>query len=224
MILKKVKNEVGATAIEYGLLASLIAVSAIGGMSAVGMNLKNTYCTISTHLGGSGTCSGGGSSGTGGNGSPAGSGNITTGNGENNSEIPTSITTEDDMDKLKNSLVDNFDDSLLDKSFGGKNYYDIWSFNNPQNALTLMNNYNNDPKNSNDQITHVFGIYDKSTNKPITSWQKASEGLQDQINGNNYIETGDIGQGSLEVTTQSGHVYTINGKANTMTKNLIKGS
>lgn len=83
MILKKVKNEVGATAIEYGLIASLISVLAVSGMSAVGVNLSNTYCTISKHLGGSGTCSGNAdnSASTGGSASANGSAESSTSSG-----------------------------------------------------------------------------------------------------------------------------------------------
>jgi pilus assembly protein Flp/PilA len=44
------KNEVGATAIEYGLLASLIAVAAIAAMSLVGTSLQNTFNTVASDL------------------------------------------------------------------------------------------------------------------------------------------------------------------------------
>jgi len=40
----------GATAIEYGLLASLIAVAMITGVSAVGENLQSTFQGVSTHI------------------------------------------------------------------------------------------------------------------------------------------------------------------------------
>ncbi len=36
------KNEKGATAIEYGLIAALIAVAAIGAMGALGNAISNT--------------------------------------------------------------------------------------------------------------------------------------------------------------------------------------
>ena len=42
------KDESGATAIEYGLIVSLIAVVIVGAVTAVGTNLKTTYTTIST--------------------------------------------------------------------------------------------------------------------------------------------------------------------------------
>lgn len=44
------KNEAGATAIEYGLLAALIAVAAMVGMRAVGSELGNTFTTVSAAL------------------------------------------------------------------------------------------------------------------------------------------------------------------------------
>jgi pilus assembly protein Flp/PilA len=37
------KNEDGATAIEYGLIAALIAVAAIVAMGSLGNTLKNTF-------------------------------------------------------------------------------------------------------------------------------------------------------------------------------------
>jgi pilus assembly protein Flp/PilA len=42
-----VKDESGATAIEYGLIAALIAVVIIGAVTAVGTNLKTTFNTVS---------------------------------------------------------------------------------------------------------------------------------------------------------------------------------
>ena len=44
------KNEDGATAIEYGLLASLIAVAAIAAMSLVGTSLQHTFNTVASDL------------------------------------------------------------------------------------------------------------------------------------------------------------------------------
>lgn len=45
-----VKNESGATAIEYGLIAALIAVAAIAAMSAVGNKLGNTFNNVEAKL------------------------------------------------------------------------------------------------------------------------------------------------------------------------------
>jgi pilus assembly protein Flp/PilA len=44
------KNESGATAIEYGLLASLIAVAIIGAVTTVGGNLGGTFTTVGNNL------------------------------------------------------------------------------------------------------------------------------------------------------------------------------
>jgi pilus assembly protein Flp/PilA len=43
-------NEDGATAIEYGLIAALIAVAAVGVMGTVGTNLSSTFNTVATKL------------------------------------------------------------------------------------------------------------------------------------------------------------------------------
>ncbi|PXA84650.1 Flp family type IVb pilin [Nostoc sp. 3335mG] len=44
---KFLKNNKGATAIEYGLIAALIAVAAISAMSTLGTKLKNTFQNVS---------------------------------------------------------------------------------------------------------------------------------------------------------------------------------
>jgi pilus assembly protein Flp/PilA len=44
------KNEDGATAIEYGLIAALIAVAAISAFQLVGTNLSDTFHNIATQL------------------------------------------------------------------------------------------------------------------------------------------------------------------------------
>jgi pilus assembly protein Flp/PilA len=49
-ILTLLRNEDGATAIEYGLIAALIAVAAIAAMTAVGTSLSSTFNSISTKL------------------------------------------------------------------------------------------------------------------------------------------------------------------------------
>ena len=48
--LKLIKNEEGATAIEYGLIAALIAVACIGALSSVGSNLATKFNTVSSAL------------------------------------------------------------------------------------------------------------------------------------------------------------------------------
>lgn len=45
-LMKLFKNESGATAIEYGLIAALIAVAIIGAVGIVGTNLTTTFTTI----------------------------------------------------------------------------------------------------------------------------------------------------------------------------------
>ena len=48
--LKLIKNEEGAPAIEYGLIAALIAVAAIAAMGSIGNQLGTTFNRVSTEL------------------------------------------------------------------------------------------------------------------------------------------------------------------------------
>jgi pilus assembly protein Flp/PilA len=47
---KLLKNEDGATAIEYGLIAALIAVAAIAAFQLVGTSLSSIFNTVATKL------------------------------------------------------------------------------------------------------------------------------------------------------------------------------
>ena len=44
------KNSKGATAIEYGLIAALIAVAAITAISSVGTNLNKTFNNVQSNM------------------------------------------------------------------------------------------------------------------------------------------------------------------------------
>jgi pilus assembly protein Flp/PilA len=47
---KLINDENGATAIEYGLIAALIAVAAIAAFQLVGTNLSGIFNTVATKL------------------------------------------------------------------------------------------------------------------------------------------------------------------------------
>ncbi|MBB3953475.1 MULTISPECIES: Flp family type IVb pilin [Novosphingobium] len=47
---KLIRDEAGATAIEYGLIAALIAVAAITAMNGLGNQLKTTFNTTSSQM------------------------------------------------------------------------------------------------------------------------------------------------------------------------------
>ncbi|MBD3730174.1 MAG: Flp family type IVb pilin [Sphingomonadales bacterium] len=47
---KLIRDEAGATAIEYGLIAALIAVAAITAMQGLGNELSTTFSTVSTKM------------------------------------------------------------------------------------------------------------------------------------------------------------------------------
>ncbi|HEX3423144.1 MAG TPA: Flp family type IVb pilin [Sphingomicrobium sp.] len=44
------KDESGVTAIEYSLIAALIAVAAIGSFSLIGTSLSTTFSTVASNL------------------------------------------------------------------------------------------------------------------------------------------------------------------------------
>ena len=50
---KLLRDEQGATAIEYGLIAALIAVAAITAMGSLGNQLDTTFTEVSTAMAGS---------------------------------------------------------------------------------------------------------------------------------------------------------------------------
>jgi pilus assembly protein Flp/PilA len=45
-----VTDESGATAVEYGLIAALIAVAIIAGATALGQNLNTVFTNLSTNV------------------------------------------------------------------------------------------------------------------------------------------------------------------------------
>jgi pilus assembly protein Flp/PilA len=50
LISRFIRDESGATAIEYGLIAALISVVIIGGVTLVGSKLSGTFDTLQTKL------------------------------------------------------------------------------------------------------------------------------------------------------------------------------
>lgn len=50
LIQSLIRDDAGATAIEYGLIAALVAVVIVSALSAVGGKLKNTFSTIAGSL------------------------------------------------------------------------------------------------------------------------------------------------------------------------------
>ncbi len=49
-MIRFIKDEDGATAIEYGLIAALVSVAAIGALTAMGGSLSTMFNTVSSAL------------------------------------------------------------------------------------------------------------------------------------------------------------------------------
>jgi pilus assembly protein Flp/PilA len=45
-----IRDQAGATAIEYGLIAALVAIAAMGGMSLLGTSLNSIFTNVGTTL------------------------------------------------------------------------------------------------------------------------------------------------------------------------------
>ncbi len=50
VLVRLLSDDAGATAIEYGLIAALIAVAAIAAFQLVGTNLSSLFSTVATDL------------------------------------------------------------------------------------------------------------------------------------------------------------------------------
>ena len=50
ILVKLARDETGATAVEYGLIAMLISVAIIGILGAVGSNLATTFTSVNAGL------------------------------------------------------------------------------------------------------------------------------------------------------------------------------
>ncbi len=50
VLMRLLRDDAGATAIEYGLIAALIAVAAIAAFQLVGTNLSTLFNTVATDL------------------------------------------------------------------------------------------------------------------------------------------------------------------------------
>ncbi len=54
-IMRFVREEEGATALEYGLLAALIAAAIIGAVTTLGQTITTTFTDLNTQMGGGGS-------------------------------------------------------------------------------------------------------------------------------------------------------------------------
>jgi len=50
LFVRFIKDQSGATAIEYGLIAAFISIAIIGALTTIGTNLDTTYTTVANAL------------------------------------------------------------------------------------------------------------------------------------------------------------------------------
>ena len=232
MILKKIKNEVGATAIEYAILSALIGVATITAMQLTGVKLDNTYCYIATQIskavgGSGGRCSATSSnSSTGDNGSPDGSGNGSgSGTGDNGNAEPStgsvnSSNSIEDGAKITD-VIAGLHDPLLpayiptsynEGDIHGEGFASNMTFGALYGNYGMNGNYGEaipnlakalSDINAKDPITNVFGTYHR-TRLPLTDYDTVMDRLQ---GGGGMLVTGN--NPGIEVTTAGGKVYNL---------------
>ncbi|MGX7346717.1 Flp family type IVb pilin [Acetobacter pasteurianus] len=157
MILKKVKKEVGATAIEYGILSALIGVATITGLQLTGVKLDNTYCYIATQISKAVGGSGGGCSGSSSRASSSSSSNNSDGSSTDsgNSSKDTSSDASDSSSSSPGPVKYNASQNYSLRDEPSIDYV-------PSESLDLLNNtvvYG---------ITGITGLYNKY-GTPITT-------------------------------------------------------
>lgn len=151
MILKKVKNEVGVTAIEYGLLSSLIAVATITGLQLTGIKLDNTYCYIATKLSEAVGGAGGGRCSSSANKSASSANGSNSDSDSSNSSADSSSSSDSSSGKIK---IDTGNTPLL---IGGDERVDLLE---GSTGFTISGLYDGDgnPVTNGDEIANAIGI------------------------------------------------------------------
>lgn len=107
---KKAQQDVGATAIEYGILSALIGVATITGLQLTGVQLKRTYCIVASELSKAVGGSGGGCSGS----------SSRASSGSSNDSKNSSSSDSDSSNSSADSSSDASDSSSSSDSSSGK--------------------------------------------------------------------------------------------------------
>lgn len=155
---KKIQQDVGATAVEYGILSALIAVVTILSLQATGTNLGTTYCTIANQLS-----------------QATGAGATASGCSATSSSSSSSSSADS-----SGSSADSSSSSSSDSSADGSGSDSSASVSTPavydaSNSYTPGNNlFSNLNTLMNTNITGMTGIYDSDGNELTTPEQLAN--------------------------------------------------
>ena len=169
---KKTQQNVGATAIEYGILSGLIAVATITGLQLTGVKLDNTYCIVASTLAGGGGCSSSANkSASSANGSSSDSGANSSADSSNSSSSSDSSSSADSSTPIYNasnsySIRDEYAGYGPNDGSQSENILDFAAQHGITEITGLFDQYGNDIKTPS-QLASMFGaesLYDNYAN------------------------------------------------------------
>lgn len=197
---KKIQQDVGATAVEYGILSALIAVVTILGLQATGTNLGTTYCTVANQLS-----------------QAVGAGNTASGCSATSSSSSSSSSADSSDSSADSSSSSSSSDSSADASSSS----DSSTVMTPASGTLLIpfaNAVNNDLTNfAISGITTISGYYDANGNELTTPEQLAnyvgvSDDLYNQLVSDFKQPTTASEQDQLDAQTAVRDAVTASGK------------
>lgn len=188
---KKIQQDVGATAVEYGILSALIAVVTILGLQATGTNLGTTYCTIANQLsqavGAGSTASGCSASSSSSSSSSSADSSGSSADSSGSSSADSSSSSASDSSSSSDSSADSSSGSSSGTVYSASNAYTIGGVASGARGATIDSLLMN-MDNSGEIIN---GIYDADGNALTTSEDIASYlGIQSEYDAFNDANNG----------------------------------
>jgi Flp pilus assembly pilin Flp len=174
---KKIQQDVGATAVEYGILSALIAVVTILGLQATGTNLGTTYCTIANELSqavGAGNTASGCSA-------TSSSSYSSSSADSSGSSADSSSSSSSDISSSSDSSADSSSDSSSGTVYNASNSYSM-KVSGLGAELGLLNTIMNGSVHGTYVDSTITGLYDDSGNA-ITSMDDLRDyyGISDSV-------------------------------------------
>ena len=219
---KYIKHEKGATAIEYGILASLIGIVLMNGLPLVGNKLSNVFCNVSYYLADT-PCIENEENNNSSNTSSTKPVNNTTTDTSNSSSDTNKEDASSEYDGVYSSDVNSFINNLKSNE---ENYIDAWK------ATQTLVNQINEKKNTGDQnganelVNSQLGPLKQTENEAyeyLHNGEGASQGLTQGLNtifsqdwnndlakNGNTQATSDFDKiKSLSISSNDGKTYTL---------------
>jgi Flp pilus assembly pilin Flp len=201
------KQNVGATAIEYGILSALIAVTTIIALQSTGTNLGTTYCVIANDLS---QAVGAGSTASGCSATSSSSSSSSSSSADSSGSSSSSADSSSNNSELASLEAEGISADYIDSSLGGN--ADISKV---SGGLTLpASNFNDllSSLNAKDEITGIYGLYryNKGAYSPLSSYDDLENSPARTSVNPEYSNTSDPTIGNLGITDSNASKYVWN--------------